>query len=236
MNIPKSFSEYEIKARYIPAILTAIPLILITSTQKEEVWLPLIKTSRWFLVVENISLSILIVFFLMQFLRFIAKFIFEKKIFKDGDLFPTTQMLLWDDHKLSQKMKKNIRNKVLADFNINLCNEEEEKADKQEAVREIKDAVSLIRQKIKKGHLTLQHNIEYGFARNLIAGTLIALPISLFNIYIFFKIHSMIGIIISILIAVLFFFIILFSKRILSLLAEKYAKQLFTEYLDKQGV
>jgi len=233
MNIPKSLNEYEVKARYIPAILAAIPLILLTSTQKEDVWLPLLKTARWFLVVENISLSVIIIFFLMQVQRFIAKFIFKRNIFKTGYLFPTTQMLLWTDQRLSGELKTKIRESVLSDFKISLYSEDEERNDYQEAVKLIKEAVSLIRNKVNDGRLTLQHNIQFGFARNLIAGTLFALPISLVNIYVFSKEHSMVGIIISTFIAVLCVILILFNKKILSLLAENYANVLFTEYLYK---
>jgi len=229
----KSLDEYEIKARYIPAILSSIPLIMLTSYAKEEILLNLFKTVEWFLIVENVTLSLVIIIFIINVQRFIAKYLFEDRIFEKGLNFPTTQMLLWNDDKLSKEFKLRIHNKIKIDFDLKLSDETEEKDKLEEAKKKAKDAVSLIRIKVGKGIHTHQHNIQYGFIRNFIAGTLLSLPVALFNIYLFtYEIPVSYGIYISIFIAILDFAFLIFNKLFLNKLGTYYANVLFSEYLN----
>ena len=62
----------------------------------------------------------------------------------------------------------------MTDFDITLLPEDQEKEKEEEARKKIVEAMSLIRAKVKDGRLLLQHNIEYGFVRNLIGGNEIA--------------------------------------------------------------
>ena len=227
------FDEYEIKARYIPAILSAIPLIMLTSYAKEEILLNLFKSAHWFLIVENVTLSFIIIVFIINIQRFIAKYFFEDRIFEKGLKFPTTEMLLWIDERLSKEYKMKIHNKIKNDFNLKLSNEMEEKDDILEAKKKAKDSVSLIRIKVGKGVHTHQYNIQYGFIRNFIAGTLLSLPIALFNIYLFtYQIPVDYGVYISIFISILDIVFIVFNKIFLKKLGVYYARVLFSEYIS----
>jgi len=232
MKIPVSFDEYEIKSRYIPAIVSAIPLIMLTSTQKETVWLPLFRTASWFLVFENISLTVIAVVLLMSIQRGIAKYCFENSIFNNGIDFPTTTMLLIRNDILSKEFKRKVRDKIENDLGICLLNSKEEEENLLEAKRTIKDAVSLIRKRVQKGILTYNHNIQYGFIRNLIAGGVWALPISMFNSWIFYRSSSVVGLLVSVALALFFLTMLLFHKKILISFANNYAEVLFSEYLS----
>ncbi|MCK4765308.1 MAG: hypothetical protein KAW12_24115 [Candidatus Aminicenantes bacterium] len=230
MNVLKIFNEYEIKARYFPAMLISIPFLLSFGMLKGTAWVPLIESTKIFPIAEYAGFSVILVFFLVQVQRFIAKFFLEKRIFDKEELFPTTQMLLWQDNRLSKEMKVKIRKKIFDDFDISLYSEKKESKNLKEARRLIKDIIPLIRQKIEKGRLVHQHNIQYGFARNLLAGTLIAIPVSLFNIYLSLKSNATFGLIISIIIVVFCFVFFLARKPILKNLAENYAEFLLREY------
>lgn len=232
MKIPISFDEYEIKSRYIPAIVGAIPLIMLTSTQKETVWLPLFRTASWFLVLENISLAVVSVVLLMSIQRGVAKYCFENNVFNNGIDFPTTTMLLIKNDMLSKEFKRKVRDKIKKDFGICLLDSNEETKNLLEAKCTIKDAVSLIRKQVLKGMLTYQHNIQYGFIRNLIAGGVWALPISVFNSWIFYRSSSVVGLLISVALALFFLAMQMFYKKILISFATTYAEVLFSEYLS----
>ena len=196
MKIPISFDEYEIKSRYIPAIVGAIPLIMLTSTQKETVWLPLFRTASWFLVLENISLAVVSVVLLMSIQRGVAKYCFENNVFNNGIDFPTTTMLLIKNDMLSKEFKRKVRDKIKKDFGICLL------------------------------------DIQYGFIRNLIAGGVWALPISVFNSWIFYRSSSVVGLLISVALALFFLAMQMFYKKILISFATTYAEVLFSEYLS----
>lgn len=98
--------------------------------------------------------------------------------------------------------------------------------------KKIKEAIDLVRSKVKDGHLLLQHNIEYGFVRNLMGGTIISIPISIFNISFFTIQDNRMAVILSILLLFFYLFIVLIKKKILVYFANNYASVLFNEYLS----
>jgi len=89
----------------------------------------------------------------------------------------------------------------------------------------------LIRQKVKDGRLLLNHNIEYGFARNLVGGSIIGFAMSLFDIF-YFCDKSNVLFYISIVLTMLFLSIFLLRKILMHNLGNQYAKRLFQEYLQ----
>ena len=225
----KMLDEYEIKARYVPAVITALPIIIFTSFVKKETWLDLFANSKWVLPVENISLSVISFFFLMWMQRAIGKHVFERYVFKSGVDFPTTTMLLFQDKFLSGDAKKKIRKKIKADFDITLLNEQQERADSDEAKKTIRDAVARVCPLVGKGIHTFQYNCFYGMIRNLIAGSIWALLVSIINAVIFGK-ENLIGMGVCIVMALFFLAVLCLHKPILRHHAKEYAKCLFAEY------
>lgn len=232
----KLLDVYEIRARYIPAIVAALPAFILSAFIKREVWISLFSNAKSFLVVENISLSLIAVLFLIHIQRGIAKHVFETLIFKSGKEFPTTTMLLLSDTYLSSEMKTKIRKKIETTFGIHLLTLEKEQENPEEARKTIRDAVNLIRKQVKNGDKTLQYNIHYGFSRNLIAGSLFALPLSTLNACLF-GMQNKAGFYISVTLAVFFLAVLIFNKTILTHFANAYAECLLSEFVfNKKAV
>ena len=231
----KLLDVYEIRARYIPAVIAALPAIILSAFIKREVWISLFSNAKSFLVVENISLSLIAVLFLIHVQRGIAKHVFENLIFKSGKDFPTTTMLLLSDTYLSTEMKTNIRKKIETTFGIHLLTLEKEQENLEEAKKTIRDAVNLIRKQVKNGDKTLQYNIHYGFTRNLIAGSLFAFPLSVLNALLF-GLQNKAGFFFSGALAVFFLAALIFNKTILTHFANAYAECLLSEFVfNKKG-
>ncbi len=227
-------NKYVVQARYIPAIISSMPLIILTSLVKDEVWLPLFRNAWWFLALEGLSLNMIFIIFIMSVQRGLAKYLFENKIFKDGKGFPATLMLLHSDVYLSHDFKTKIRQKIKEDFDIDLLGQSEENNNFEEAHKLIRDTVSLIRNTVGDGNKTLQYSIHYGFIRNLIGGATFSSVIAVVDLIIFLYDKNIYGIIISGLIAIFMIIILLFNKTILRHFAYTYAKCLFTEYITKK--
>jgi len=224
--------EYEIKARYIPAILNSLPLIMLVSLAKKDILFSLFSASSLFLIVENISFSAVFIIFLIHIQGFIAKYLFEEIIFDRENKFPTTIMLLWRDKRLSNQYKIQIHKKIAMDFQLSLLSPENEKKSINEAIKLVKDAVSLIRRNVGKGTLTFQHNIEYGFMRNFFAGTIFSIPIAILNIIIFnLWVINIYGTVISTIALLVYTISLLFSRPVLKKIAENYANMLFSDFM-----
>lgn len=184
-------------------------------------------------VIGNITISIVLLYLLMQINRFLGKFLFEKNMFKNELEMPTTNFLLFSNTEFSEEYKIKIREQIKSDFQIELPNEFMENQNIIETRKRVVEAVGLIRQKVKNGRLLLQHNIEYGFARNLIGGAIIGLMMSVFDIIYFYNnADKLIGGI-SIALSILFSILLIIHKPIIKHLGNQYAKRLFQEYLQK---
>ena len=145
---------------------------------------------------------------------------------------PTTQFMLFSNDEYSAQKKKHIRDKVKSDFNFDMPSLETEQSDEVEAKKLIAEAVGLIRNKVKDGNLLLQHNMEYGFFRNLIGGSVFGLIVSIIGVVYFHNVNAHFGFTLSsILLSMVFLSLLLFSKRIINYFGRLYAKRLFIEYL-----
>ena len=231
----KFFSNYELRARYIPAFIAGLPVIILSAFIKQGVWISIFENAQYFLVIENLSLSLISVLFIIHVQRGIAKHLFENQIFKAGKDFPTTTMLLLTDSFLSVEMKNKIRKKVETDFGLQLCSQEQEQANLEEAKKTIRDAVNLIRKQVKDGDKTLQYNIHYGLSRNLIAGSIFAIPTSVLNA-VLFGMQNKAGFFISLIMVGFFALALIFNRKILTHYASAYAECLLSEFLTTKGV
>lgn len=227
------FDKYNRTARIYPSVIILIPFLLFTINcdidNLKEVFDNLLKVK----IVGNITVSVVLLYFLVQINRLLGKFIFEKNMFKNELKMPTTDFLLFSDSEFSSDYKNKIRSQILYDFKIELLDEQAELNDIIEARKRIVEAVGLIRQKVKNGRLLLQHNIEYGFFRNLIGGSIIGLLMAIFDIFYFRSIENEVISIISIIVASIFAILLLIHKPIITSLGKQYAKRLYQEYLQK---
>ncbi len=225
------FSKYEIQARVFPAIITLIPVLVLSHFYLYSLIPELFDSIIYTKIIGDISIALVLLYLVIQVSRFFSKKLLQDKVFKNELFFPTTSYLLYSDSNYSKELKDKIREKIKIDFSIELLNENSESHDENLARTKIKESVDLIRSKVKNGRLLLQHNIEYGFIRNIIVGTLISIPISILNIIVFNNLGNRIILIVSILLLVLYFVILLIRNKILVYFANNYAKVLFNEYL-----
>lgn len=225
------FSEYGRKARLFPAVLCVAPF-LITKRFLIDPLLGISFATDLFAVLSlDVSAATVFIYLLTQLNRLVSKVLFENK-----SEFPTTLMLLPSSIELSLEYREKIRNKVINDFNLYLPSLEDELKDKDGAKTRIQEVVHLIINKVGKGTLLLQHNTEYGFVRNLLGGSVVALISSIMNVAIFgdfFKNSTAYGI--SLALSILYLIPIVFHKQILKHYSKEYARILFREYLGNSN-
>ena len=227
LNMNKLFGKYSREARLFPALLCSLPFILlahfaINSNSDDSVVKELYK-----IFIQDLSLAAVLTYLLSQVNRFVSKALFEKQ----AD-FPTVKMLLPSSNQMSGEFRKKLETKVKVDFKLSFPKLEDEQRDIDNAKIRIGEIASLIIHKVRDGRLLLQHNVEYGFARNLIGGSVIALLVSIFCICYFGYINPNHPIyVVSIVFALMYSLPIMFSRLILNQFSKEYAKVLFREYV-----
>jgi len=236
MSDPKFWDEYEIKARYVPCFVTAIPLVhFLIQILGSSFWTTIANNMGWMLV-TNISLSLIVTIALIQVQCGIAKHWIEESIFgKGGVNFPTINILLFKNDIFSRNIKIAIRDKINNEFDFKLMDEIQESKDVDEAKRLIREVVSFIRQHVGKGKMTYQYNIRYGFMRNLTGGAMWAALGSIGSSIMYGLVKNWTAMSLFILFAIIFFIILCFKKQILTRFAQQYAETLLSEYVTMKG-
>lgn len=224
-------STYILFARTFPTILCAIPIIVFQyfflSKEMSDFFAHL-GNIRW---AGDVTISVVAMYFLSIVNRILGKDLFEKRFFDDERKMPTTNFLMFADDQYSREYKLKIHEKINNDFGLSLANENEETNDVDNSRKRIVEAVSRIRRKVGKGTLLLQHNIEYGFIRNFIGGSIPALIFTLINICLAFDPFKTSILILSIVSGFIYLLSILSSKYLVNRFGILYAKILIQEYM-----
>lgn len=221
------FNEYSLKARMFPAFLCAIPFLILKHFLIDSYLGISLSSSLFSVVFGDVSLVVVLMYLLTQINRFISKTLFE-----DKSNFPTARMLLPSNKEFSIETRQNLDQKLYRDFNLNLPTLSDEQVDTENVKKRIKEIVHLIINKVGGGKLLLQHNIEYGFMRNLIGGSALAFLVSFScNIIFGFVFKNMTAYVISTVLAICYLVPIIFSRPILNHYGKEYAEILFREYL-----
>ncbi len=160
----KIFSTYNLIARIFPTIIGLIPWFVFQYFYLNNIWNidSLIASA-----VGNVGLSTILLYTFNQYFVRIPSKIFEDFLFKKQLYFPTTSFLMYSDDEYSSEFKDQIRQAVKRDLSIQLPTADDEHKNEKDARKRIKDSIRVIIGKVKDGYLVLQHNIEYGFVRNL---------------------------------------------------------------------
>ncbi len=170
---------YFYRARLFPALLTSIPLIIFINRILAIEYNDALKNVLDVLpLLTHLGLSAALVFLCAQVNRVIAKELFQHIYFKDELNMPSTNHLLWKSTYYDLTVKKKIRDKMNEKFGITLLGAEEELQDETRARKLIVTCVAQVRVALTGNSMLLQHNIEYGFWRNLIGGSVLALLFS----------------------------------------------------------
>jgi len=227
------YNKYQIYARLLPTILSVIPFLIIQYSLFDDSLQTLFNEIGGIKIIGNITVTGSIIYLLSQINRHFGKHIFEKYYFSKSLNFPTTYYLLHNDTSLSAEYKRKIHDKIFNDFSIKFNDEEIEKSNESESRKIIRDAVGLVRRKVGDGKLTIQHNLEYGFFRNLIGGAILASIVSAILTYWSFKVGVNNLVIIGSILTLIYLIFIILSKPILKSKARLYADMLFQEYIEQ---
>jgi hypothetical protein len=226
-------SNYYIKARLFPTILTVIPLLIFVSVVASNLYNNILKEIFVFLpILTNLGLSAALLFLMVQINRFVSKEVFQHFYFHDEIRMPTTNYLLWSDSFFDNLVKEKIRMKIKEKFEIVLMTDSEETDDELKSRKQIVTTVSQIRNSLRDNKLLLQHNIEYGFFRNLLGGCLIAILFSIVILIYGAVNHDSSLKLTGIILTVIYFIPILFSKSIIKRFGKYYAKILYEQFLS----
>jgi len=227
-----AINNYYLKARLFPTVLTSVPAIVLYNKFIATLYHDKLENIYSALpIVTDVILSSAIVFLLVQINRFLSKEIFQKLYFKDEINMPTTNLLLKSNNELETSIKQKIEDKIKNKFDISLLTATEESTEELRARKLIATTVSQIRNVLRGNKLLLQHNIEYGFFRNLIGGSFLAFVISLF-LFVFshftgdLETRNLGGFL-----TIIYFLPIVLSRVIIDRYGKYYAKILFEQFL-----
>ena len=228
-----NLSNYYIRGRLFPTVLTSIPLLIFVNVFFAKLFQDKLKELFEVLpLLTSIGISTALLFLMVQLNRLIAKEVFQRFYFQDELKMPTTNHLLWKDTFFEQTIKEKIRAKINSKFEIQLQSLSEEQANELNSRKQIVTAVSQIRNSLRDNKLLLQHNIEYGFFRNLVGGSLIALVFSIIILVYGITINQQNLKFIGITLCLIYFFIILLSKPIIKRFGNYYSKTLYEQFLS----
>lgn len=226
-------NKYNRVARIYPAILCSIPIFVLNYFLLDAYTKGFVDSFVATEVVGGISFSLVLTYLLAQISRFIGKELFEYTHFKDELHMPTTNHLLHADSTYTATHKTTIHKKISDDFGVVLFAKEQEEKDVHGARKRIVESMSFVRAKVKDGRLVLNHNREYGFARNFIGGSVVAVMLSIANLFVFgCWVPNPVAYYISLFLAIIYLFAIMFSGQIMKRYGIRYAKVLIQEYLS----
>ncbi|KOH44239.1 hypothetical protein [Sunxiuqinia dokdonensis] len=227
-------NEYYIKARLFPTILTSIPILSLYYFGFSEALIEFMTFLEGYKWAGDITLSVATIYFLVQINRLVSKELFQNIFFKEELNMPTTNYLLNSDSTLAKSMKLQIVQKIATDFSIHLLDSNAEKENEQEARKTISSAVAQIRNMTRDNSMLLQHNIEYGFMRNLIGGSVLGAIISMINIFLFqYAFSNPFALKLNLVFLGIYILPIVLSKFLINRYGKYYAKILFEQYLKK---
>lgn len=166
-----------------------------------------------------------------------SKIIFQFPLFSENETnMPTTKLLSWSSkERLSDDMIKQIAIRVRYDFGITLMSatEEKKKSNAKEAKRRIVDAVGKIREETRENENLMRYNIQYGFCRNYLGGSVYALLFLVVAIIINCNIAFMNNILLWMLLGIQIILVVLFFFS-LKHIGNSYARALYNAYISKK--
>ncbi len=223
--------NYYTRARLFPTVLASVPMIVfyahvihpITNEYLSPVWeyLPLLT---------DFSINAALVFLLTLMNRYVSKAVFQTVLFQDELRMPTTDWLMPNSTTSDLATRSRVYELIKHDYKIDVDKELASLANEGEQRKYIVHVVGLIRNRLRGNEMLLQHNIEYGFFRNLIGGCIFAVLFSL-GIIIYAACNANCGLLWTGIILILLYALpLLFAKRIIKYHGNNYATVLFEQY------
>ena len=178
----------------------------------------------------NITISLALFYFFLQASRLIAKSVFER----DGTRLPTTKLLFYKNIEYTKQHKEMIYAKIERIFKIKIPSEKEQLENEYDSKKRIAEAMSLVKKKFDSLMQVRQHNIEYGFWRNLSGGSITAIIFASVDSYLAYSQQNKPAFMLSAFIFLLFFIIIALSKFTVEKTGNLFAKTLIEEFLSSE--
>jgi hypothetical protein len=157
------FDGYDLKARIFPGLILALP-VLVDAVDA----VPRLKSFGIFTATGVCGLAL--IYALGQVARWRGEAI-EPELWRGWDGPPSTRVLRHRDGTFSDELKDLIRNALRNQFSVGLFTAAEEQKNPKQADRAIVDAFRQVREFLREHNprgLWFQHNVEYGFSRNLL--------------------------------------------------------------------
>jgi hypothetical protein len=223
---------YDIKARLIPAAICVLPLVVLYYYLLQvhfNGFFTELSHVRFFgyLTVEAVG-----TYLMMQLNNRLGGKLLQGFIFNNEQTIPTTQIIMPEDDTLSLETKQEIAAKFKKIFqkDLPIFNKTISDSDRRKRIGEL---MAYVRNKMQDNMLVKNHNIEYGFVRNLCGGSFGAVTFCLINLLVFGLLSwSKQGFLISICLLIAFSAMILLSKPLINYFGKNYAKVLLEQFLS----
>lgn len=179
-SLLKIFDLYTIRARLLPALIAAIPIIALIAT--------FLDINKY--ILANTTLAFIALLILIPLLGKISRSQgqkVEQRVLKKWKVLPTTRYLRHLDETYSTT-KKNKLHKILSEKTLlQLPNRDEESIEPEQADEIYAEAVSWLRENTRdpKFGILLNENIAYGMYRNLLGLKPIAIILSILPLVVF---------------------------------------------------
>jgi hypothetical protein len=225
---------YEKRARLYPVIVTmALPFCLLFYLLMSILSIDYSLVTR--VIMSLIPTGIVIAafsFYLKNIIRSISKWIFQFAFFKEDESYmPTTELLLWNNCKLTDNKKRQIREKIRSDFNVELPTKSTETKNEQQSRKLIAETVPRIREITRGNVILFDYNCYFGSIRNALGGCVVAEVIVVISL-IMNLIYLIIPIWTPIIICTLYLFCIILAKPLLNHFGYEYARKLYDVFLS----
>jgi len=154
--------SYDLKARYFPSVILALPVLV-------TLW------TCFYYEIETVSkiwggiFSAAVLYFISIFVRALGEKI-EPRLWESWGGAPSTLLVSWVNNRIGDNLKAKYHEMVRLDQGLPMPTKEEEQADPPKAAQMIEDAFERVKGVIRKndkGGLWWIADAEYGFARNL---------------------------------------------------------------------
>ena len=162
---PNPFDKYERVARVYPALILTCPAVVAVATTMPT--LPSQTTTS-----HAVTAAVLIAVFyaLTRFVRVVG-FNIQQPLWDSWGGPPSTRMMLWSDNTMTDQWKENAHAVVADSLSISLHSKKKEAHNLDDAKKLIADAFAQVKTILdleKPDGKHQVHNIEYGFAPNLL--------------------------------------------------------------------
>lgn len=176
-NLLYFFDEYTLKARFLPACIAGLPLLVLIASYFD--WNEFLISN----VIAGVLVSFIMVFLLSNFARYMGKNV-EKKSIKEWEGFPTTQLLRHQDNIFNQEKKIKIHELLTTKSFIKLPSLQDEISNSSKADNLYNEAITWLKVQTRDEKSLLNENIIYGFIRNSLGLKLIAILICIISLII----------------------------------------------------